>query len=289
MIHNRPVLLCLTFVAIGCDAGNSAREPQDAPGSPTESNQSLVVRSCAGPAGGKCPSDQYCSAVKGVCPGSNAPGLCAKKPKICPDVVDPVCGCDGKTYFNSCAAARSGVAVANQGECPAACQSNDDCDARSFCRFKDGACGRGGVCTPRPEVCTDIFAPVCGCDGKTYSSSCQASVSGVSIVHDGACGPACGGFAGIPCPGAGKCVDNPGDDCDPSMGGADCGGICACVETALCRIGFHFDPSPSVCACVPDAGVSCGANTCSAGQFCCNPSCGICAPKGGACIQIACD
>ena len=63
----------------------------------------------------------------------------------------------------------------------------------------------------------------------------------------------CGGIAGIPCPGAGRCVDNPNDDCDPNNGGADCGGICTCVENQLCVRGFHFDSSPQVCACVPDA------------------------------------
>lgn len=34
----------------------------------------------------------------------------------------------------------------------------------------------------------------------------------------------------------------------------------------------------------------CGTTTCSRnGEFCCNPSCSICAPDGGFCIQIACD
>jgi hypothetical protein len=36
-------------------------------------------------------------------------------------------------------------------------------------------------------------------------------------------------------------------------------------------------------------GVKCGNNTCAVGDYCCNASCGICAPRGAACIQIACD
>ena len=32
----------------------------------------------------------------------------------------------------------------------------------------------------------------------------------------------------------------------------------------------------------------CGDNLCAPGDYCCNPSCGICAPFGAACIQIAC-
>jgi hypothetical protein len=39
-------------------------------------------------------------------------------------------------------------------------------------------------------------------------------------------GQFCGGIAGIPCPEGFKCVDVPGDGCDPQHGGADCPGIC---------------------------------------------------------------
>lgn len=70
-------------------------------------------------------------------------------------------------------------------------------------------------------------------------------------------GPSCGGIAGKPCPGMSTCVDDPSDSCDPAKGGADCGGICKCVETALCIKGSKFDSSPSVCACVPEKPV-CG-------------------------------
>ena len=36
----------------------------------------------------------------------------------------------------------------------------------------------------------------------------------------------CGGFANIPCPDGLVCIDDPSDNCDPTQGGADCGGIC---------------------------------------------------------------
>lgn len=39
-------------------------------------------------------------------------------------------------------------------------------------------------------------------------------------------GDFCGGIAGFPCPEGYTCVDDPSDDCDPTRGGADCGGIC---------------------------------------------------------------
>jgi hypothetical protein len=61
----------------------------------------------------------------------------------------------------------------------------------------------------------------------------------------------CGGIAGIQCPGGGKCVDDSSDSCDPNNGGADCGGICQCIETVSCISGDVFDSSPGVCSCVP--------------------------------------
>jgi hypothetical protein len=61
---------------------------------------------------------------------------------------------------------------------------------------------------------------------------------------------ACGGFAGLACPGAGKCVDDPSDGCDPTKGGADCGGLCSCLPIP-CPGATMFDGSPKVCACVP--------------------------------------
>jgi hypothetical protein len=35
-------------------------------------------------------------------------------------------------------------------------------------------------------------------------------------------------------------------------------------------------------------GIQCGKNTCGAGQYCCNESCGTCAPMGAMCTAIAC-
>jgi hypothetical protein len=133
-----------------------------------------------------------------------------------------------------------------------------------------------------------------------------------------ASGTTCGGIAGLPCPGNQTCVDDPDDDCDPNDGGADCGGVCVCVENELCVQGFVWDGE--LCKCVPEAGgddnpclvtlcpqgtrcdlqnggpvcvsdgtLACGDNTCGEGQVCCNASCGICTQPDEACIQIACE
>jgi hypothetical protein len=68
-----------------------------------------------------------------------------------------------------------------------------ECGPGLFCNFTvDFDCGFAdgmGVCEMRPEFCTGLFAPVCGCDGMTYSNSCVANGAGTDVRADGECGP----------------------------------------------------------------------------------------------------
>src|SRR6185295_5432189 len=44
-----------------------------------------------------------------------------------------------------------------------------------------------------PEVCTDIFSPVGGCDDKTYPNAGSAAAASVSVVSEGECASNGGG------------------------------------------------------------------------------------------------
>jgi hypothetical protein len=38
-----------------------------------------------------------------------------------------------------------------------------------------------------------------------------------------------------------------------------------------------------------DEATTCGGKVCGKGTYCCNPSCGICVPKGMSCTQQSCN
>ena len=110
-----------------------------------------------------------------------------------------------------------------------------------------------GVCAGRPQVCTTMYDPVCGCNGKTYGNACQAAAASTSIKHDGAC-PTDDPCSSVTCPPQNRCLVQEGKP-----------------------------------VCTPLPGESCGQVVCPAGEVCCNSSCGICVPPGGVCIQMFCD
>lgn len=134
----------------------------------------------------------FCKHEAGSCGDSDAIGVCTLMPDGCILVYAPVCGCDGETYGNSCMADSAGVNIDYGGECGGQVCSGIGglpCEEGEFCRLEPGecCCDFQGVCTQIPDGCPEIFAPVCGCDGETYSNSCMADAARVSIDHEGEC------------------------------------------------------------------------------------------------------
>jgi hypothetical protein len=94
--------------------------------------------------------------------------------------------CDASA--DRCATARQPAESCGGIAAPSAVVS---CDLGLFCNYTDASCGAGdasGKCARRPEVCFEIWRPVCGCDGKTYGNACVASGRGMSVAHQGECG-----------------------------------------------------------------------------------------------------
>lgn len=74
----------------------------------------------------------------------------------------------------------------------ATCDAHDECAENAYCARPKGVCNNdAGVCTLKATDCGDIedFEPdfVCGCDGVTIGTPCDAAWVGVNIAYDGWC------------------------------------------------------------------------------------------------------
>ncbi|MEN9580890.1 MAG: hypothetical protein RJA70_3899, partial [Pseudomonadota bacterium] len=69
-----------------------------------------------------------------------------------------------------------------------ACFSDVECANGELCARPAGLCGAEGKCAPKPGPCIELFAPVCGCDGVTYTAGeCSAQAQGINVAYFGEC------------------------------------------------------------------------------------------------------
>jgi Kazal-type serine protease inhibitor domain len=128
----------------------------------------------------------------------------------------------------------------NQG-CQSLCTKSSECATGEYCSITNGACLTSkviGFCKQKPDTCSDVLKPVCGCDGETYKNACDATRQGTPIASEGMCGASCGG------PSDAKCAA--GEFCDLTVG--TCGQTGA---TGTCRTlpKKCADFSSPVCGC----------------------------------------
>ncbi|KAF1810190.1 hypothetical protein P152DRAFT_101825 [Eremomyces bilateralis CBS 781.70] len=155
-------------------------------------------------------------------------GYCPSQMTCTPTMVPPTSGPWGGLCITTLVP--SSLAPCTMSRPSPACPTGSTCTPTMVCTS-----GRpcGGLClsTPTPPSSSAPLSstPLKRCRGGRFKEDCEEGQICTEIrgsKDKKFCVDTCGGFVGKQCPGGRRCVDLPGDGCDPKRGGADCRGIC---------------------------------------------------------------
>ncbi|MBM4318820.1 MAG: hypothetical protein FJ125_02425, partial [Deltaproteobacteria bacterium] len=144
-----------------------------------------AVSDRCGPGAPPCVQNRACD-LRGC--GDQTTGQCVEPQPFCPLDLQPVCGCDGRTYGNNCWRVHQGAALDHPGACrPLPCGDlAEGCVEGEICDVIGCGAGAQAHCVLFPD-CSENVEISCGCDGVTYLRDCTRTQQGVARERMGAC------------------------------------------------------------------------------------------------------
>jgi hypothetical protein len=169
---------------------------------------------------------------------------------VCPLVFDPVCGCNGVTYANSCVAqTTAGVTSWTPGECGAAipgCLSMEACNYNPIATEDDGSCLFVGFpCDDGNPETVDFVGSDCTCQGEIEGCTNPDACNYDPIAT----------FDDFSCVGAGGSCDDGNENTVDDFYNTDCvcsGLLLGCLDMMACNYNAQAGAEDGSCFYVGD-------------------------------------